>query len=133
MLTRAICSCCSFYACILIETRPCFGFILRRVNAKAMTTNTKKIKVCIIESAFFVPDSIVTIFPCFHSVNTLIRFPFSLPYRFTVQTLFFLCADLPPHMPTWPPSLQIAAKPAAVAIPGEYLMAILTSDAVIIA
>ena len=69
ILTRAIYSCCSFNSCILIETWPCLGFILRCVNTEPMTTNTKKSKICIIESAFFVPYSIVAIFPCFHGIN----------------------------------------------------------------
>jgi hypothetical protein len=51
----------------------------------------------------------------------------------TVHTFFFLCADLPPYMNTSLISFQIASKPSAIPIPFQYLFAILTGYAVVIA
>jgi hypothetical protein len=51
----------------------------------------------------------------------------------TVHTFFFLCADLPPYMNASLISFQITSKLAAVPIPLQYLFAILTGYAVVIA
>jgi hypothetical protein len=50
-----------------------------------------------------------------------------------VHTFFFLCADLPPYMNTSLISFQIASKPATVSIPFQYLFAVLTGYAIVIA
>jgi hypothetical protein len=51
----------------------------------------------------------------------------------TVHTFFFDVVDLSPYMNTSLISFQIASKPAAVPIPFQYLFAILTGYAVVIA
>jgi hypothetical protein len=63
----------------------------------------------------------------------LMRFLFSLTHYMTIQTFFFLRADLTPDMDTLLGSFEVTAKEPAVAISLKDCSATLTGYAVVVA